>query len=177
MYHFVVEDPGKPFGSSSADRRRAELQDSDVRAHAAKFAYLKKKARQQITEFDHENFTNPSDYDVAWPEDASTRRSSSDTESWNEEEDRIHGQQKKVQANRRQSKPAPTVKRGPLKTRFRLQPGSLLSQTSKDPFDSYPERRLPKNVEKVVQYGECSQIPRDPRDHSASCSISCRITD
>ncbi|ETI26962.1 hypothetical protein G647_10061 [Cladophialophora carrionii CBS 160.54] len=39
------------------------------------------------------------------------------------------------------------------RAKFRVeQPKSLLAQTSKDPFDAFPERRLPENVEKVVQY-------------------------
>ncbi|EXJ69977.1 uncharacterized protein A1O5_07050 [Cladophialophora psammophila CBS 110553] len=146
MYHFVFQHP-KP--QSSADRRLAELQDSDARSHAAKIAYLKKKAQQRIEQIDHDNLIESTpEAEWAWLtvlEDADSPES--DSSEWHR---LLEKKTQKDTLHRRQLHPLARGTR--VLPRTKLSARSPLSQTSRDPFDSYPERRLPENVEKVVQY-------------------------
>jgi hypothetical protein len=195
MYHFVFETP-KP-ADSSEDRRRAELQDSDARSHAAKIAYLKKLARQRIgDEYDYSATPrrhNGAKDDVAVPvvpsdinksrgrsgSVASAERQS-EPEPEPEPPNELDARRRNAtNAPRRQSCPGPTKSKGKSKgkgkgnriysrAKFRVEPWSVLAQTSKDPFDAFPERRLPENVERVVQYGESAS-----ESASESESVSC----
>jgi hypothetical protein len=207
MYHFVFETP-KP-ADSSEDRRRAELQDSDARSHAAKIAYLKKLARQNAGyEYDY-SATRRRDnvegeegekgkkgegkVDVVVPvvpSDISKSRgrsgsvASAEPQPEPEPQNELDARRRNARnAPRRQSCPGPQNSKGKSKSKgkdkgkdkgkgnriysrakFRVEPWSVLAQTSKDPFDAFPERRLPENVERVVQYGE---------SESESESVSC----
>ncbi|KIW29255.1 uncharacterized protein PV07_05080 [Cladophialophora immunda] len=144
MYHFVFKNP-KP--QSSADRRLAELQDADARSHAAKIAYLKKKAREQDRASSSISSSQDEVAQLAAPKDV---KSAESFKASMEERLSIEGQTKTALGHGR---PSPAHSKGVrLLPRTKLSVQSLLSQTSRDPFDSYPERRLPENVEKVVQY-------------------------
>ncbi|OCT45944.1 hypothetical protein CLCR_00372 [Cladophialophora carrionii] len=215
MYHFVFETPQPSAAPSSAeDRRRAELQDSDARSHAAKMAYLKKLARQHVTqqqqqqqrrkqfrcvhstgrdgnEDEDDNDEEGADNvaavirrntinkrpDGSPPSPSPSPSPSSSAEHQDEQDDSSGSSNAElrpgggrfsaptIKSTRRQScscsysylSPGATKpKKGNRiysRAKFRVeQPRSLLAQTSKDPFDAFPQRRLPENVEKVVQY-------------------------
>ncbi|KIW71938.1 hypothetical protein PV04_00164 [Phialophora macrospora] len=159
MYRFVFETP-KPTDSSE-DRRRAELQDSDARSHAAKIAYLKKRARQHVAQQQpgYEYSTRRTkdeggegDDRFALPGGDSGSYSAEPQNEW----DARHRSARNDPRRRSYLGPGPGVKakgnRVHSRAKFRVEPRSVLSQTSKDPFDAFPERRLPEIVEKVVQY-------------------------
>jgi hypothetical protein len=177
MYHFVVHNPkgrSKPKSSSSADQRRAELQDSDARAHAAKIAFLKKKAKEEraqrstsasvITQ-EKSTSTLPAksgEESEAWTDIVDDNRSSkpasssSDSDSGTEAPGAVH---KPLQVgNKRNAVVFVEEGRKPLQTIFHIEPYSLLSQSRKDPFNAYPHRRLPDYVQNIVNHGQFSSV-------------------
>ncbi len=167
MYHFIFETPKPTLTDSSADRRRAELKISDAKSHAAKFAYLKKVAKERLTKAKSRSQLIQGNADVRTKSDEAAddaeclkpccRRDPSRSSGRGKKERRVEKKPQIVpQSNgQRNSQPATKGNRVYSREKFKLEPNSLLAQTTKDPFDAFPERRLPANVEKVVQYGEC----------------------
>jgi hypothetical protein len=187
MYHFVFEKPKNKSTAastqSSEERRREELQVSDARSHAAKIAYLKKTAaaRKGDQRQTHHDCTEQLERErleafALWGEEARERSFLEDNvrrQGSAEDEAVLATTRKKKPATRAEhendkSKRKPqnpaifTTKKGNRvysRTKFKLEtPQSLLSETPKDPFDAFPERRLPADVEKVVQYGELADV-------------------
>ena len=182
MYHFVFETPKAANLTESAhDRRRAELQDSDARSHAARIAYLKKTAPQHITHVqDAEEWTlikakRAQKFRIAV---TSVLRMSSVTDDGWDDVDEVEKRRHRITARK---KKVPKVKapssRGPfsrvppqsgIPSRGKRvhstatckpespEPRSQLPQTTNDPFDTFPNRQLPYHVKKVFQYGEFS---------------------
>jgi hypothetical protein len=180
MYHFVVHNPkgrSKPKSSTSADRRRAELQDSDARAHAAKIAFLKKKAREERAKQSTSASvstrkqsagtvaTESGEVYEAWTDVVDDNRSkpassSSDSDSGTE----VSGAASKALQvnNKRNALVFVEGRRKPLQTIFHIEPYSLLSQSRRDPFDAYPHRRLPDYIQNVVNHGQFTSPPMFP---------------
>ena len=171
MYRFVFQGPKS---SSSSERRLAELQDAEARSHAAKIAYLKKRARKQLAQLDQGNVTKPSEDELA--RFATGKYPYSAESEIQDEEPLTDDQPQKVPLNRRSSHPL--IKGNKVPNRTKSSPRSLLPQTTQDPFDSFPERKLPENVERVVQYGKYSpEVQRRNDDKIAShLAHLCRTT-
>jgi hypothetical protein len=126
-----------------------QLQDSDARSHAARVSHLNKTRKHLRLVTKHTATISPGEL---------TELGATETEaSFEGKDDR---QERRLVHNRSKGPKYPHHSYALTKSNrdlpdMNVPPWSILAQSTRDPFDSYPGRKLPEHVEWAVNYSEC----------------------